>query len=236
MNREAFLARVRRAAEAGRRFPVHVHTGFTPADGRADGLTGEGGPNLVQRYVKEVSAVGGRPVVVDGVESACDEIMKLLRQYEPRIALCWKHPTLDRIGLRALLGGQRIEIVDADTLALLSGDAGRSKILSADIGITGVTAAVAETGSLLMVHGSGNERTASLTPPVHIAVVPRSRIVADLFDVFGGSAALTAENLPSNATFISGPSKTGDIEMKLVTGVHGPGKFHIVVIDADDVP
>jgi L-lactate dehydrogenase complex protein LldG len=231
MNREAFLARVREAALAGRRFPVHVHTGFTSADGRADV-----GPNRVERYVKEVSAVGGRPVVVDGVESACEEIRKLLRQYEPRIALCWKHPTLERIGLRALLGGQRIEVVDADSLARLSGDAQRAKILSADIGITGVTAAVAETGSLLMVHGPGNERTASLTVPVHIAVVPRRRIVADLFDVFEGPAGLTADTLPSNATFISGPSKTGDIEMKLVTGVHGPGKFHVVIIDADDVP
>jgi L-lactate dehydrogenase complex protein LldG len=231
MNREAFLSRVREAAAAGRRFPVHVHTGFVSADGRA-----EVGPNLIERYVKEISAVGGRPVVVDGIESAREEITKLLRQHEPRIALCWKHETLDRIGVRALLGGQRIEVVDADSLALLSGDARRAKILSADIGITSVTAAVAETGSLLMVHGPGNERTASLTPPVHIAVVPRSRIVADLFDIFEGPAGLAAAALPSNATFISGPSKTGDIEMKLITGVHGPGKFHVVVIDADDVP
>jgi L-lactate dehydrogenase complex protein LldG len=231
MNREAFLARVREAAAAGRRFPVHVRTGFTSADGRA-----EIGPNLVERYVKEISAVGGRPVVVDGIESACEEITRLLRQYEPRIAHCWKHATLDRIGLRPLLKRQSIEVVDADSLALLSHEAQRAKILSADIGITGVTAAVAETGSLLMVHAPDNERTASLTPPVHIAVVPRSRIVADLFDVFEGSNGLKPETLPSNATFISGPSKTGDIEMKLVTGVHGPGKFHVIVIDAADVP
>jgi len=232
MNREAFLARVRQAAEAGRRFPVHVRQGgFTPSDGRA-----EMGANVVERYVKEVTAVGGRPVVVDSVEAACDEITRLLRQYEPRIALCWKHPTLERIGLWGVLGEQRIEQVDADTLALLSDEARRAKILSADVGFTGCTLAVAETGSLLMVHGPGNERTASLTPPIYIAVVPRSRIVADLFDVFEGPNGLSPETLPSNATFISGPSKTGDIEMKLVTGVHGPGKFHIVVIDDDDVP
>jgi len=233
MNREAFFARVREAAAAGRRFPVHVKTGFTTAQGRADV-----GPNRVERYVKEISAVGGRPVVVDCAQAACEEIARLLRQYEPRIALCWQHETLDRIGLRTLLGGQRVEVVDADSLALLSNDARRSKILSADIGITGVTAAIAETGSLLMVHGPGNERTASLTPPVHIAVLPRNRIVADLFDVFEGAEGrspplLSPEGLPSNATFISGPSKTGDIEMKLITGVHGPGKFHIVLIDAD---
>jgi L-lactate dehydrogenase complex protein LldG len=231
MDRQTFLARVREAAAAGRRFPVPVRHGFTSADGRA-----EIGPNLVERYVKEISAVGGRPVVVDGVASACEEITKLLRQYEPRIALCWKHETLDRIGLRPLLASQRVEVVDAGSLELLSADARRAKILSAEIGITGVTRAVAETGSLLMAHGPGNERTASLAPPVHIAVVPRSRIVPDLFDIFEGPGALTPATLPSNATFISGPSKTGDIEMKLVTGVHGPGKFHIVVIDSDDVP
>jgi L-lactate dehydrogenase complex protein LldG len=231
MNREAFLARVREATTAGRRFPVHVRHGFTPADGRADM-----GINLVERYVKEITAVGGRPVVVGSVDGACEEITKLLRQYEPRIAHCWKHPTLDHIGLRSLLERQRIERVDADSLSMLSEEARRTKILAADIGITGCTLAVAETGSLLMMHAPGNERTASLTPPVYIAVVPRSRIVADLFDVFSGPGGLNAESLPSNATFISGPSKTGDIEMKLVTGVHGPGKFHIVVIDAADVP
>lgn len=228
MNRDAFLKRVREAAASGRRFAVHVRHDIDPRSGRADV-----GPDLPARYVEEISKVGGRATVVGSLEAARAEVVNLLRLYEPRSALCWKSPTLDKLGLQALLDGQRIERIDFDSLQLLSRDAQRAKFLSADIGITGVTAAIAETGSLLMAHGPGNERLASLVPPVHIALVERSQMVADLFDVFEQQPSLnTPAGVPSNVTFITGPSKTGDIEMKLVTGVHGPGKFHVIIIDA----
>ena len=75
----------------------------------------------------------------------------------------------------------------------------------------------------------GDERVASLLPPVHVAIVERQQIVADLIDAF---SALTRgkEELPSNVVLITGPSKTGDIELQLTTGVHGPGTWHVIVV------
>ena len=70
----------------------------------------------------------------------------------------------------------------------------------------------------------------SLLPPMHIAVVERRQIVPDLFDAFQFLAAGGLDNLPSNITWITGPSKTGDIELQLTTGVHGPGKWRVIIV------
>jgi L-lactate dehydrogenase complex protein LldG len=96
-----------------------------------------------------------------------------------------------------------------------------------DCGITDVYAAVAETGSLVMRPTPRHGRALSLVPPVHVAIVEASCIVADLVDLF---EQLTREGVSPNVTLITGPSKTADIEMNLVTGVHGPGWVQVYVV------
>jgi L-lactate dehydrogenase complex protein LldG len=103
-------------------------------------------------------------------------------------------------------------------------------MFAAEIGITSCTHAVAETGTLAMCSGPGSERLASLLPPVHIAVVHREQILPDLFDLFARLEADGLQNLSSNVSLITGPSKTGDLELRLTTGVHGPGKWHVILI------
>jgi L-lactate dehydrogenase complex protein LldG len=83
----------------------------------------------------------------------------------------------------------------------------------------------------MMVARPGQERLASLIAPVHIAIVERRQIVPDLIDAFGLLRQQGLEQLASNVTLITGPSKTGDIELQLTTGVHGPGKWRVIVID-----
>ena len=105
----------------------------------------------------------------------------------------------------------------------------------ADVGLTGVTWAVAETGSLVLTAGAQSGRMTSLAPLVHVALIRRNQIVADLCDLFGpgglGSAAAAAGGrLPSGCVLITGPSKTADIELNLVTGVHGPGFVHAIIM------
>jgi L-lactate dehydrogenase complex protein LldG len=97
----------------------------------------------------------------------------------------------------------------------------------ADIGLTDVYAAVAETGSIVVRRSADHPLMASLVPPVHIAVVERHQIVPDLIDLM---RKLNVEGTAGGVTIITGPSKTADIEMNLVTGVHGPGEVHVFVI------
>lgn len=97
---------------------------------------------------------------------------------------------------------------------------------SAHAGLTGVSRAVAETGSLVLPGGPGRALGASLWPRVHLAVVPASRVVARL------EAALTPEQVVySPATvLVTGPSRTADIEMTLTLGVHGPEEVVVFLV------
>ncbi|MEK6703672.1 MAG: lactate utilization protein [Planctomycetota bacterium] len=94
-----------------------------------------------------------------------------------------------------------------------------------DIAITDVTAAVAETGSLVLACSPLLPRAAFMVPPVHIALVRTSQILPDLLDLLAGDHSTPQGTL----TIVSGPSKTADIEGILVTGVHGPGQLHVVL-------
>lgn len=100
------------------------------------------------------------------------------------------------------------------------------------VGISGCFCAIAETGTLLLLSGPDSPATVSLLPETHIALVPVSRIVATMEDAF---ALLRSErgHLPRAANFISGPSRTGDIEQTIVLGAHGPCRVHLVMVKKD---
>lgn len=99
-------------------------------------------------------------------------------------------------------------------------------LFDCEVGITDVDCAIAESGSLV-VSTNGRIRNAWITPPIHIAVVRVSQVIADLVDLFESRAdALDA----ASTTIITGPSKTADIEGVLVTGVHGPAAVEIVLV------
>lgn len=139
------------------------------------------------------------------------------------------------------LGARRIAIAEAPLLKSLTArltapeshdlinwrdGPGLDPLYSADAGITDVQAAIAETGTLVCASGPSRGRGLSLVPPVHIAIVRRSDVIADLVDLRPDPAAL-----PSSLVLITGPSKTADIEGILITGVHGPRAVHIVLIE-----
>jgi L-lactate utilization protein LutC len=94
--------------------------------------------------------------------------------------------------------------------------------------VTVMPAAIAETGSVAWHASARTPRLATLAPPVHVAVVPQDRIMPDMADYFAWLAQRGIGT--SNATLITGPSKTADIEGTLITGVHGPGKVEIVIV------
>lgn len=97
------------------------------------------------------------------------------------------------------------------------------------VGITGVFCAIAETGTLMMCSGSDTPPATSLLPETHIAVVPRSRIVPGMEDAW---ALLRRERgaLPRAVNFISGPSRTADIEQTVTLGAHGPYRVHVLLL------
>lgn len=98
------------------------------------------------------------------------------------------------------------------------------------VGVTGCFCAVAETGSLMVCSGPDTPAATSLLPETHIAVVPASRIVAGMEEAWA-LARQELGALPRAVNFISGPSRTGDIEMTIVLGAHGPYRVHLILVD-----
>ncbi len=101
----------------------------------------------------------------------------------------------------------------------------------ADAGITDVRAAIAESGSIVVTSDAARGRGLSLAPPSHIAIVRHRDVVPDMLDYFGELADAAPADLPASQSIITGPSKTADIEGVLVTGVHGPGRVIVILLD-----
>ena len=113
----------------------------------------------------------------------------------------------------------------------------RAVAAEADIGITGVDYAIAETGSVVLMPRQGLSRLVSLVPPVHMAIVRPQDVVECLEDVFTLQRLAYHrgdEGTGSYMNFITGPSRTADIEQKLVVGVHGPKEAHLVLLFPPD--
>jgi L-lactate dehydrogenase complex protein LldG len=215
-SREQFLGGVREAVTKGARVG---QISQIPARGSA-GYQGAG-PDPVSRFCDELRTVGGEVHCLRSHDQAIQTIHDLLTGLGAKKALLAKDPIISALGLEEFLRLKNMEVRAA-------GDRiDKDDFFAAEVGITGVMALIAETGSIVLSSSPEEPRSASLLPPVHIAVAERSQIVPDLFDLFG---ALAPAALPSCLSLVTGPSKTGDIELRLVTGVHGPGKLDVVLV------
>ncbi len=179
---------------------------------------------LTERFVQAAGAVGVRVLRCD-VRSWTKTVGELLRERGPGLVAVFAAslpatlaPQLDdlRCELRAL-GWQVCTQADEDDL------------FSAAAAVTGASALIAETGSVVCESAPGLPRGASLIPPSHIVVAGEDQILPDLCDYFAALARRGATP-PSAVSLITGPSKTADIEGVLVTGVHGPAEVCVVLV------
>ena len=218
--REAFLNRVRQALAAGNR----------PGDSADVAPRGEvgyqgAGPDPVGRFRVEFTAAGGTCHIVPDPDAGLARVLDLVAAKSARRVIVSRSPFLERFPLAQRLRAAGIEVTTVETL---SPETAREPLFAADVGITGADYLIAETGSVVLLARAAEPRSVSLLPPVHVVLAHRGQILADLFDLFTPERRA---GLPSCVTLITGPSKTGDIELRLVTGVHGPGEIHVVLID-----
>lgn len=159
-------------------------------------------------------------------------LIEILNQYRAERLFAWIDPVLAHPEIEA-----RIQAWDAVDLTPRESPVDRNTFEAlaarADVGITTADWALADTGTLVLLSSSGHSRSASLLPPVHVALVPASRILPGLDDLMEKlpASALEALERESHATLITGTSKTADIELSLVRGVHGPGTVHVIVME-----
>jgi L-lactate utilization protein LutC len=116
----------------------------------------------------------------------------------------------------------------AGTAEVLS-NAAPEALFNCDGGITSAQWAIAETGTLVLETKSERHRLVSLVPAMHIAILAAGRILGTMSEAL--EAVSTAGELSRTVTFITGPSRTSDIELTLAIGVHGPARLHVIVIE-----
>ena len=223
-SREAFLKRVRAAVEAGNRAG---QTNMLLPRG-AIGYQGAGS-DPAARFCEEFSTAGGRAHRVPNAEVAIGRVLELVASKSVRRAVLGRNHFVAGLGLAERLGNAGVEVIPVETLSPASS---RAALFAADVGISGADFLIAETGTVVLRARPEEPRSLSLLPPLHIVVAERAQLVPDLFDLFETNLPGEAPGLPSCLSLITGPSKTGDIELRLVTGVHGPGELHVILVDA----
>lgn len=171
----------------------------------------------LRKFIAEAEALGCRLYQVTASE-AIEQIMELIDG--DKTVLSWDEAALPMDGLHDMLRSLGVAVARHD-----DGDA--------RVGITGVTAALAATGSLIVESGAGRYRSTSLLPDVHIALMRAAQILPDLesWEDAQRRDAYPAFRRASNTTVITGPSKTADIAHQLVKGAHGPREVHVMILN-----
>ncbi len=173
----------------------------------------------VDLFVESLENLAGRSLRVPDTSSVVPAIAELLSQ---KSAVASNSPFLRKCGVTGL-PQVHTGFTDGEDL--------KQACASADIGITSVDYALAATGSFVMLSSANEARLISLLPPTHIAVFPRSRILANLDELL--SMVPRPGDQTSSMVLITGPSRTADIEQILVRGVHGPGEVYAVIVDQE---
>lgn len=174
----------------------------------------------ISTFKRELEAAGGHCTVAHSEGEAASQISNLIRDVKGRrIALS------DAPVLRSILASVKSKV------EWLKERAATGELFECEVGITSAQWGIAETGTLILESERERHRLISLIPPVHIAVLEASKILATLGEALNAVQGRDADAMSRAITFITGPSRTADIELTLATGVHGPGTLHVVLMD-----
>ena len=210
MSRESILHKVQTAL--GRR-PGQAPTDIPPMRLRASEAKPE---DQVLQFCKAVEALAGKAYCAASKTDARAYASSLLGG---GTAVASDAPLLLECGITSLPGAKTV-VQGKEEL--------RRLCAAADLGITGADYALADTGTLVMLASAKEARMISLLPPVHLAVVSRDRILANLDELF--LLVPRPDRITSSMVLITGPSRTADIEQILIRGVHGPGELHVIIL------
>lgn len=224
--REAILGGIRRslgrgplpaetAAELDRRLAEHRRN-LVPA--RATALQRDARADLFVAMAEEVQTTVTR--VASDAEIPAEVTRYLAAENLPAELVMAPDPALDAIPWqqRPLLQIRRGRAEAADAVSL-----------------TPCLAAVAETGTLMLVSGADTPTTLNFLPDTHIAVVRAGQVVAGYEDGWDLLRARPDRTLPRTVNFITGPSRTGDIEQRIQLGAHGPRRLHVILVDGPEI-
>jgi L-lactate dehydrogenase complex protein LldG len=201
---------------------------------------------LLERLIEAGKPINLRVIPVPDTAFACSGIVGLADEKQPewgesKSVAAWRHPLVESLGLEGALAGLQVPL---RTTGPIDPEAGRERdraeragqradIIASYIGVTGADFCLADTATLVLRNRPGQPRSVALVPSIHIAVITLDQILADMKELFAllrWDERYRPEGLSNYMSFISGPSKTADIEATMVHGAHGPREVHLFVI------
>lgn len=169
--------------------------------------------SLLEVFAQQFTALSGEFVYCSNQFDFLDKLITLLEQRKWKHFFCWEHQlqdTLKDTGINFSHKREQLEKVQA--------------------AITTCEALIARTGTIL-VSSTANSRTLTIWPPVHIVVAKRSQLVMETKDGMQLVRNRYGKNLPSLLSYITGPSRSTNIENTLVVGAHGPTEVFVFIVD-----
>ena len=193
----------------------------------------ENRPQIMARLADMAGKGGWNVHRVTGVEAAVGTVDSIVAEIGASRVVRSGQPVFDDVPVDTVLEARGVTVT-----AIVQGPESprpelREEMRRADAGLTGTDYALAETGSLVILPRRGLSRLVSLVPPVHIALVRPDEVLETLHDLFllRRLEYKRSGDLGSYLNFITGPSRTADIEMTIVQGVHGPKAVHMVIVE-----
>ena len=218
-DRAEFLESIRH--RVGRYKPTHApDVAWTPGEEPRESAPIEDPP---ARFIEELEALGGHAKRVENLEEAREYVLSLARERKAERLIRWDVEELEELGVDGPLAEAGVEVTLWRDLEDFREVAAR-----ADIGLSTAEWAIDDTGCLVLMSGPGKGRTVTLLPPTYVAVVPAEKVLRTVPEAVAKYAG--DGGLPANVVFHTGPSRSGDIEMEIFVGMHGPGDVHVILV------
>lgn len=168
----------------------------------------------LESFIEEIEKLSG---IVIRTHAPEETIAKLFDEHGWQQALVWDWENMGCADLEKVFTERQIDVFSSGHPADLA---------HIPVGLTGAEAALADTGTIVVRNKKGQSSLASLLPPVHVALLNETNLFPDMRSYFEEQGNIQDT---SNLVFISGPSRTADIEQTLTLGVHGPRELIVVL-------
>ncbi|MCP4023881.1 MAG: hypothetical protein GY729_18700 [Desulfobacteraceae bacterium] len=196
---------------------------------------------LLDLFMEQARLANIKVTQVKDASLASLAIRELVQNTQPewgheKSIIAWDHPLINPLNLEQTLAPDGVKVFTtkgSDKPGFEEREKIRARLIQSYIGITSADFCVAQSATLIMRTRPNQPRAISLVPSIHVAVIKSDQIIESLKELYfrlKWDQKEHDEGLTNCMTFISGPSKTGDIELEMVHGAHGPRQLHIYVI------
>lgn len=196
---------------------------------------------LYERLSRIGETIGLCVTLVSDFAEASEKMVRLILEKSPewghqKSVCAWKHPLIEQLRLDTALRSNDIPLHYITLDEGRTRDRLRDQVIESFVGITSADYCIANTGTLVMKTRPEQARSVSLVPSIHIAVIESFQVISDLDEFYTLPAhdpIHRSEGLTRCMTFVTGASRTADIEAYIVHGAHGPREVHLYIVDSD---